>query len=142
MRCAAKRGGLGRRGVVSLEFAVTSAVVILLTLGAAEVGRYFFTMQALRTATAEVVRQVTLQGGANVSAGATPCQGLAGAVQNPAARVPALVAARLTATMSGCASNNGVTKVNVVLNYPYVFTVPILGRTSETLTETATALFN
>lgn len=140
MKMAARR--LGRRGVVSVEFAVTGSLVIMMTLGGAELGKYFFTLQALRTATGEAVRQVTLLGSANMNAGAAPCQGLSGAVQNVGARVRALDASQLTASMSACATANGVTTVAVALRYPYVYTVPIFGRSSETLSESATALFN
>jgi hypothetical protein len=140
--CARRLCALGRRGVTSLEFAVTASLTVTLIFGSAEAAKYSFTLQSLRAAAGEAARSVMLRGGANMSAGVPACQGLSGALPGATARVRYLDATKVTATLAGCATNGGVSSVNVTLLYPYTFSIPIFGRRSETLSENAQAVFN
>lgn len=133
----------GRRGATSLEFALTGALVMALTLGAADFCRYMITLSSLRMASAEAVRMVTLAGGGNINAGLSPCTGLSGALAGAAARVRFLDAAQVAASLSGCQTDAfGVTSVTVTLNYPFRFIVDAFGARDRALGESAQASFN
>lgn len=138
---ARRRFALGERGVTSLEFALVGSLFMLLLLGSMEMGRYMVTLAAVRNATAEAVRLATLRGDQNMLAERAPCTNLAGALAGVAAKVPSLVAASLTVTMGGCATNAGATTVNVTVNYPFTFAVTLFGATNRPITETAQAVF-
>ncbi|MCO6419236.1 pilus assembly protein [Siccirubricoccus sp. KC 17139] len=125
-----------------MEFAVMAVVLLSLLLGAIEIGRHMFTLEALRTATAEAVRVVTLRGSANMIARVAPCTGLSGDLAGVGLRAPFLNPGTLSMTMSGCATNAGITTVTVTVSHPFEFTVPLFGTPSLTLVETAQAVFN
>jgi Flp pilus assembly protein TadG len=130
-----------RRGIASLEFALVGGVLLSLLLGGIDLARYMFTQQCLRATAAEAVRLATLQGSRNLNAGSAACTSLSGSLAGASARVPFLRANLVTATLSGCATQAGVTTVTVTVRYPFSFAVPFLG-TAPAITETAQALFN
>ncbi len=130
-----------RRGIASLEFALVGGVLLSLLLGGIDLARYMFTQQCLRATAAEAVRLATLQGSRNLNAGSAACTSLSGSLAGASARVPFLRANLVTATLSGCATQAGVTTVTVTVRYPYSVAVPFLG-TAPAITETAQALFN
>lgn len=134
--------GLGDRGATSLEFALVGGLLVSLLLGSIETGRYMFTVEMVRTATAEAVRLVTLRGSQNLNAGNPACTGLGGALAGAAERTPFLSSGSLTVTISGCATQAGITTVNITVGYPFTFAVPLFGATNRPLAETAQAVFN
>ncbi len=147
LRAQARRGCAGRiwrsrRGATSLEFAIISVVLLTLLLGAVEIARYMFTLEALRTAAAEAARAVTLRGSANMNAGLAPCSGLSGDLTGVEVSAPFLNPGALSLTMSGCATNAGVTTVAVTVSHPFGFVLPFFGSPPATMTETAQAVFN
>ncbi len=131
-----------RRGTTSLEFALVGGLLLSLLLGGVDLARYMFTLECLRAAAADAVRLATLQGSRNLNAGAGACANLAGSLAGASARVPFLQANLLTATLSGCATQAGVTTVTVTVRYPFSFAVGYFGARSRPITETAQALFN
>lgn len=136
------RRGLGRRGTTSVEFALVGGLTALLLLGCLEMGRYLITREAVRTAAAEAVRMATLRGGQNLDAGSAACNGLSGSLAGVAARVPWLTAASLTATLSGCATQAGITTVTVTVQYPFTFVITLFGTPNRPITESAQAIVN
>ena len=149
--CASRRpsdgGGRRRRaradrGTTSLEFGLIGALLMAMLLGCVEVGRYMFTMESLRTATAEAVRSATIRGGANLYAGSPPCSGLAGPLAFVASWAPFLDPARLTIVMSGCITEGAVTTLAISAEYQFDFAIPLLGSVNARMTETAQAMFN
>lgn len=139
---AGVRWRLGTRGVTSLEFALVGSLLMLLVLGSLELSRYLFTLELVRTVSAEAVRMATLRGSQNLIAGSAPCTNLSGNLSGAGARTPYLQASRLTVTMSGCTTASGITTLSISVQYPFVFAVPLFGATNRTLTETAQAVFN
>jgi Flp pilus assembly protein TadG len=137
-----RRFRIGERGTTSLEFALVGGLFVSLLLGAIEIGRYMMTLESVRTATAEAVRQVTIRGSQNMIAGSAACTDLAGPLGSVAARVPVLQASLLTVTMSGCATQAGITTVQISVQYPFTFTISLFGATNRPITEAAQAVFN
>jgi hypothetical protein len=125
-----------------LEFAAVALVLISLLLGAVEIGRYMFTLEALRTAVAEAARAVTVRGSANLIAGIAPCSGLSGELVGVDLRAPFLNPGALSLTASGCTTSAGITSVTIVLSHPFAFSVPFFGTAPPTMTESAQAVFN
>jgi hypothetical protein len=113
-----------------------------LLLGIIEIGRYLFTLEALRTATAEAARRVTILGSANMNADREPCTGLDGDLTGVPMRAPFLNSGTLSLRMSGCATSGGITTVTVTVSHPYNFAVSFFGTGNSPLTETAQAIFN
>lgn len=137
-----RRSTLGERGATSLEFALVGGLLMSLLLGSIEMGRYMFTLECVRTATAEAVRLATLRGSQNMNAGSAACANLSGNLADAAARTPFLQAASLTVTMGGCATQAGITTVTITVQYPFTFTVALFGAGSRPINETAQAVFN
>ena len=131
-----------RRGTTSLEFALVGGLLLSLLLGGIDLARYMFTQESLRATAAEAVRLATLRGSQNLNAGTAACGNLAGSLAGASARVPFLQPSLLTATLSGCATQAGVTTVVVTVQYPFSFAVGLFGARSRPMTETAQALFN
>lgn len=140
LRAALRR--LGRKGIASVEFGVVTGLASTMILGSAEAAKYFMTVESVRAASAEAVRIAMLRGSTNVNGGVSPCQGMVGRVSGLNSRVRFLDPNRLTATMFGCVTNNGTSRVNISVSYQYTFTIPVLGRSSEVLTETSQAVFH
>jgi len=132
----------GNRGTASLEFGLVGAVLMAMLLGGIELGRYMFTLESVRTVTAEAVRSVTIRGGANMDAGSPPCDGLGGRLDFVPGWAPFLDPARLVITMNDCSTDGGVTTVLVTADYQFVFAVPLFGNVERRMTETALAIFN
>jgi len=130
-----------RRGVASLEFALVGGLLLSLLLGGIDLARYMLTLECLRATAADAVRLATLQGSRNLNAGSAACTSLSGALAGSSARVPFLRANLVTATLSGCATQAGVTTVTVTVQYPFTFVVPYFG-TAPAMTQTTQALFN
>ena len=141
--CARRRlPRIGRRGATSVELALVASLLVSLLIGAVELGRYMATLQGLGTATAEAVRLATLRGGQNLAAGQPGCTNLSGSLAGAAAHSPFLVPARLTVTLSGCATQWGITRVTVTATYPFAFAVGTFGALNRPMSETAQAVFN
>lgn len=131
-----------RRGATSLEFAGVGALLVSLIIGGMETSRYMFTLESVRVASAAAVRQVTILGGRNLNASSGACANLSGSLAGVAAQVPYLRAGTLRVTMSGCATQGGVTTVTVTVQYPFSFVVPLFGSASRNLTEVSLAEFH
>ena len=133
---------LDRRGTTTVEFALIGSLLVPLLLGTIEISRYLITREAVRTAAAEAVRMATLRGGQNLDASSPACTGLTGSLGGVAATVPFLNAASLTANMSGCGTQAGVTTVSVTVQYPFTFGIALFGVPNRPITETAQAILN
>lgn len=136
------RRALNRRGTTTVEFALVGGLLVSLLLGTIEISRYLITREAVRTAMAEAVRMTTLRGSRNLDASSPACTSLAGSLTGMAASVPFLTAASLTANMSGCVTQAGVTTVSITVHYPFAFGVALFGVPNRPITETAQAIFN
>lgn len=138
-----RRAGAAQRGATSLEFALVGTILVALLFGTIEISRYLFTLEALRTTAAEAVRVVTLRGSANMNGGVDPCTGLSdGDLSGVPVRAPFLNTGDLSIRISGCATNAGITTVNVTVNHPFSFVLSYFGTSLSTITETAQASFN
>ncbi len=121
-----------------MEFAVVSLIFILMVLGVVELGRYFFTAQSLRTATAEAARASIVLANRRMVIG-NDCASLAVADVTPAAadvlaRTPFLDASNFTLSVSSlsCTPPRTVT-VDTAYNFSFLFVFIRSG--SVTLTE-------
>lgn len=139
---ARQRPWLDRGGIASLEFALGGALLMSLVLGAIEIGRYVFTVEALRTAAAEAARLVTIRGSANMIAGNAPCTGLSGSLTGAGLNASYLATNNLSITMSSCATSGSVTTVTVTATYPFSFAVSALGHGRTSISESIQAVFN
>lgn len=131
----------GRRGAAATEFALIGGMLMMLLIGTMELGRYMFTLEALRTAAAEAARAVMLRGSANMIAGRPPCTGLAGSLEKVTVSAPFLNPGALSVSMSDCATQGGVTTVRVTVEHPFAFTVPLFGDRRPAMRETALSVF-
>lgn len=131
-----------RRGAAASEFALVGTLLLSLLLGTMELGRYLFTLEALRSAAAEAARAVTIRGSANMNAGRAPCTGLSGALTGAGISASFLNPGSLTMTMSGCVTTGAVTTVQVAVSHPFAFAVKVPGLSMPALEENALAVFN
>ena len=138
-----RRRRAAKRGATSLEFALAGTALMALLFGTIEIGRYLFTLEALRTTAAEAARVVTLRGSANMNAGRPPCEGLdQGELTGVPIRAPFLNPGTLSIRMSSCSTDSGITTVEVTVSHPFSFAVSYFGAGISSLTETARAVFN
>ena len=133
---------LSDRGATSLEFAIVGGLFVSLMLGSIELGRYAFTLESVRTVTAQAVRLATIRGSQNMNAASTACTNLSGNLSGAATRTQFLNPASLSVAMSGCATAGGVTTVTITVAYPFTFSVPFFGITNRPISETTQAIFN
>jgi Flp pilus assembly protein TadG len=133
---------LSRRGASAVEFAAVGALAATMLIATLEVARYQFTSQALRSLAGEAARLASLRGAANMNAARPPCTGLSGPVTGLDVTAPFLTPARLTVTMSGCATQGAVTQVVVTVSQPFAFVTQVIQPIAPTMTETATAIFH
>jgi Flp pilus assembly protein TadG len=126
-----------------VEFALVGTVLMALLFGTIEIGRYLFTLEALRTAAAEAARVVTIRGSANMNARKSPCDGLDnGDLTGVPIRAPFLNAGTLSVKITGCTTNAGVTTVNMTVSHPFSFVMSYFGAGISSVSETAQAVFN
>lgn len=135
------RSRAAERGATSLEFALVGSLLMALLLGAIEIGRYLFTLEALRTAAAEAARKVTVLGSANMNAGNDPCKGLSGDLAVPS-RAPFLNPGTLKVRITACVPNGDITTVTITVEHDFSFIVPFFGTGVSSISETAQAVFN
>lgn len=146
----ALRLGRDRRGATALEFAVIGTIFITLLLGVVELGRYYFTVQSLRTVAAEAARAYLIRSNLDLIANPTRCQPVIATV-TPAdlqvsGRTPILAASRLTISAPVFESNTPLPtpaptcttrRVRANVSYTFNFVVPFLPAVVPTLTATA-----
>ncbi len=129
----AHRAARSRRGSVALETGIVGTLFCMLLLGGIEVGRYFYTYQAVRTVVAEAARF----GQVNTTiTGCATGTNIASSVRNRTALD--------TAGLTVCYTRNtvnSVTTVNINASYGFNFVVPFLGNTSRTLSETTSITY-
>lgn len=118
-----------RRGVAAVEFALVGGMFFIMLLAAIEVGRYYMTVQGLRTFIADAGRW----GMVNMTPGQTLCRdalvsamGRGGVVGGLAATTPGVCVTRAENTVGGGGSRVTVTvttdvNIRIVLN---VFGIP------------------
>lgn len=133
LRCACNRGRLtpDRRGATALEFALVGSAFVMLLLGAADLARYWFSVQALHHAVAEASRLALVD--ASVT-GCNPAR-LAGVTQHPGLRGSTLRLC-ITRGMAG-----GIGSLTVTASAPFRFAYAGFGARDLTLNETATLRF-
>jgi len=122
---------LGRRGSTTLEFALVSLAFLMMLLGSMEVGRYYFTSEAVRTVTAEAARQTMLNYRTSSPSACPTSDSIKTYVTSTVARSPFLGASQLTLTVSCVISANGWGSLRVVVSYPFSTSVPWLAVTTN-----------
>jgi Flp pilus assembly protein TadG len=121
---------------------MVGGLLVTLLLGSMELGRYMFTLHALRIVAADAARTVTLHGSANMNGALDPCTGLSGALVGVPIRAPFLNPGALSITMSDCATDGSVTTVRVTVTHPFRFVVPIFGAEPASVQEAYQTVFN
>jgi len=147
---AVRRLARDRRGATALEFAVIGTIFITLLLGVIELGRYYFTVQSLRTVAAEAARAYLIRSNLDLIANPTRCQPVIATVTaadlEVAARTPILAVSRLTIDAPVFESNTPLPtpaptcttrRVRANVSYTFNFVVPFLPATVPVLTATA-----
>ncbi|WP_376089125.1 TadE/TadG family type IV pilus assembly protein [Roseomonas sp. CCTCC AB2023176] len=132
---------VGRHGTVTAEFALMLTGLLLLLSGIVEAGRYFLTLGSVRTATADAARLAVIRGSANMVAGNAPCAGLSGSLAPATFGAPAIIAQQLSATLSGCTTTGGVTRVTVTLSYAYGRMLPLVPLGPARISDSTVAVF-
>ena len=129
----ALRTGKDERGATALEAALIGGLFCFLLFGAIELGRYYYTFQAVRTIVAEASRTAQINGALD---GCATGNAINQAIVNRTALNPA--------TLTVCLSRstlNSVTTVQVNATYPFNFVVPFFGNTSRTLSENTVVVY-
>ena len=132
-RCALLRLG-NRRGAMTLEFALVALPFFMLLLGAMDLGRYWYTVHALRNYSADAARA------AFVYVNHDPIGRCTAVVPVAVERSPGLNPDDLTAATARCQRNQatGVTEVTVTAGYRFRFAMGLLGIAEQVLTEQQT----
>lgn len=128
------RRGLGQRGSTTLEFALVALAFLMLLLGSMEVGRYYFTSEAVRTVTAEAGRR-TMLAYRSTSPGTCPTStDIKTYVTSTVARSPFIGASNLTLNVTCGTTTEGGKSLRVAVSYPFSTPVPWLP-VSTTITD-------
>lgn len=117
---------LGRRGGTTLEFALVSLAFLMMLFGTMEVGRYYFTSEAVRTVTAEAARKAMLDYRTSSPSACPTSNNIKTYVTSTVARSPFLGSGQLSLTVSCVTSTNGWGSLRVVVSYPFSSNVPWL----------------
>lgn len=122
---------LGRKGSTTLEFALVCMAFLMLLFGVMEVGRYYFTSEAVRTVAAEAARKTMLDY-RSTSPGVCPTSNaIKTYVTSTLARSPFLSATDLTLTVSCGTDGSGAKSLAVDVTYPFSSNVPWLAVTTN-----------
>lgn len=135
-----------RSGASALEMALVLPVFLTMMIGVLEIGRYIFTMEALRSITAEAARLsmidptkkstgVVLSGGTISSCTVSSTLKVAAATKTPFID---------TSSLTLCISNIVVdSKVTIIVStqYPFTTLLPILSVMNTTLTDNTTLVY-
>ncbi|WP_237213601.1 TadE/TadG family type IV pilus assembly protein [Falsiroseomonas oryziterrae] len=139
-----------RRGATAVEFAVIGAIFLTLLLGVVELGRYYFTVQSLRTVAAEAARAYLVRSNLDLIANPTRCEPVISTVTaadlQVASRTPILDVSRLTISAPVFEDNTPLPspapscttrRVRANVSYTFNFVVPFLPGVVPTLDATA-----
>lgn len=129
----ARLAARSRRGAVAIEFGIIGTLFCMLLLGAIEVGRYYYTYQAVRTVVAEAARA------AQVNTTLSGCQS-GGNIASDVLNRTALNSTGLTVCFTRNTANS-VTTVLVNASYGFNFAVPFLGNRARTLSENTRVVY-
>ncbi len=119
-----------------MEFAITASVFLGLLLGGIEFGRYFFTLESLRTATADSARATLVTYNAS---GTCPSASTVKTAVLP--RTPLLSTSSLTLTVA--CSKDSADRVTIAISSSYTFSsgFPVVSFLNSTLTESASLVY-
>jgi Flp pilus assembly protein TadG len=123
-RPASRLGLLCRRGMVTLEFGLIAASLIIVLAGALDFARFLATRTALRAAVGEVVRA------AMTSSSLTGCT-------TPETYAISKVAMLAANDLTVCVTR-GTNSLTVTASYSFAFVIPILGTAPRTINASTT----
>jgi Flp pilus assembly protein TadG len=130
------RHWLGRRGSTTLEFALVSLAFLMLLLGTFEVGRYYFTSEAVRTVTAEAARKAMMDFRSSAPSSCPASNSVKTYVTSTSARTPFLGSSQLSLTVTCGTTASGASSITVNVSYPFSSAVSWLAVTTN-ITDTA-----
>lgn len=122
-----------QRGVAAIEFAIIGPVLLVMTIGAVDIGRMFYTRQGLEYATEEAARYYMLNPTAAASAVTTYLRG-----KMPGNMGPNVAVAY--ADTANCNSNAAVTCTTITATYAFSFVGSYVGLGTQSLRATARAV--
>jgi Flp pilus assembly protein TadG len=132
------------KGVTALEFAMIALPLLMLLLYTMDLARYWYTTEALRSYTAEVMRAALITTGSDNPPTVNTCTA---SVANTAAVTPGLDPSRLVVQVA-CTRNNSAQgyvvsrTVNVTTRYRFDFAVGALfWNENQTIAESQTTTF-
>lgn len=134
-----------RRGASAMEMALIMPILFMLLIGTLEVGRYMFTLESLRSVTAEAAR-LSMVNAAILNTGIVP--GGADITSCTASSTVNLAATRKTpfinsTSLTLCIERTGTTDVTirVLAQYPYTSFVPYLTAMNGTMTDRTLVIY-
>lgn len=130
------RHALRRRdGATALEFGLIGTIFCMLLLGGIEVGRYYYTYEAIRTIVAEAARQ------AQVNPSLSGCAIGTAINSTVTARSSLNVAGLQVCFDRTLTTNNSVSVVVVNATYNFAFVVPFFTNATRPMTETTRTVY-
>lgn len=125
---------LGRRGALSLEFALAALPFMLLFMGGIEMSRYVYTVQAVHAHADALLRKVMVHVGGDVQ---NRCLAdLSAAVARPELPM-GLEPGQMVQEDRGCQRNGSLALVSVDVRYRFVFAVNLFGTGEASIIRTA-----
>jgi hypothetical protein len=127
---------LGRRGALSLEFALAAMPMTILLLGGIEMARYLYTVQALHSHTDALLRAALVHVGADSK---NRCLAdLSGSITRPVLPV-GVDASRLTQDQPRCQQDNSsrTLLVSAFVSYRFSFAIRLFGAGDVQISRTA-----
>lgn len=145
---ALRRLARDRAGASALEMAMIMPVLFAMLIGVMELGRYVFTVQSLRTVTAEAARMAVVDRGSSgtvdqttgnvVSGGAiTSCTNSSSLSASATKKTPFINNSALTLCISN-SSTSGFVTIQVNTQYPFNSPMPVVSFLNGTLSDSTT----
>lgn len=141
-----RRLALDRAGASALEMALVLPAFLTMMIGVLEIGRYFFTLESLRSVTAEAARlsmiDPTQKSSGVVMSGnsITSCTASNSLSTAAAAKTPFIYPANLTLCISYTNASDQIT-IRVSTQYPFTTLLPILSVMNTTLTDNTALVY-
>lgn len=125
---------LGRRGALSLEFALATLPFMLLFMGGIEMSRYVYTVQAVHAYADAVLRRTLVYVGEDAQ---KRCLAdLSEVVARPGLPM-GLEPEQLLQERRGCQRNGSITLVSIDISYRFTFAVNVFGTGEARITRAA-----
>jgi Flp pilus assembly protein TadG len=131
-----------RRGATAVEFAFVGAIFVFMLLGVVEFGRYYFTLQSVRSLASEAARDALISANSAIFGGGN-CTAQTSTTLTPntstIARYPLIRTTNppLDATWTRtCGSASAAARVTVRIRYDFSFIVPFLPASVAQMDET------